>query len=69
MGEQLDKQVRDYILYLRSHGCIINAHVVIAVGKGIVMGKDSNLLYSNGGSLVLTKDWARNILNRMGMVR
>ena len=33
------------------------------------MGKDSNLLYSNGGSLVLTKDWARNILNRMGMVR
>ena len=69
LGEQLDKQVRGYILYLRAHGCIINAHVVIAVGKGIVMGKDSNLLYSNGGSLVLTKDWARNILNRMGMVR
>ena len=33
------------------------------------MGKDSNLLYSNGGSLALTKDWARNILNRMRMVR
>ena len=33
------------------------------------MGKDSNLLYSNGDSLVLTKDLARNILNKMGMVR
>ena len=63
LGDQLDKQLRDYIVYLRSHGCIINAHVVI------IMGKDSNLPYSNGGSLVPTKDWARNILNRMGMVR
>ena len=69
LGDQLDKQVRDYIVYLRPHGCIINAHVVIAVGKGIIMGKDSNLLYSNGGSLVLMKDWARNIFNRMGLVR
>ena len=62
LGEQLDKQVRDYILYLRSHGCIIYAHVVIAVSKGIIMGNDSNLLYSNGGSLALTKDWARNMI-------
>ena len=61
--------MRDYILYLRSYGCIINPYVVIAVSKGIAMGKDSNLLYSNGGSLVLTKDWTRNILKKMGMVR
>ena len=44
LGEQLDKQVRDYISYLRAQVCIINTHVVIAVGKGIVMGKNSNLL-------------------------
>ena len=69
LGEQLDKQVKDYISYLRAQGCIINTHVVIAVGKGIVMGKGSNLLDCNDGSLVLTKDWARNILNRMGMVK
>ena len=29
LGDQLDKQVRDYIVYLRSHGCIINAHIVV----------------------------------------
>ena len=31
------------------------------------MGKDSNLLVCNGGGIVLTKDWARNVLRRMGM--
>ena len=33
------------------------------------MGKNSNLLDCSGGGLVLTKDWARNILNRMRMVK
>ena len=50
LEEQLDKQARDYISYLRTWGCIINSHVVIAVGKGIVMSKDLNLLDCNGGS-------------------
>ena len=38
---------------------------MIRIGKGIVMGKDSNLLACNGGGIVLTKDWARNVLRTM----
>ena len=33
------------------------------------MGKDANLLACNGGSIVLTKEWARHVLQRMGMVK
>ena len=43
--------MRNYIVHLRSHGCIMYAHIVIAVGKDIIIGKNSNLLYSNGNSL------------------
>ena len=70
IGVDLDQQVQDYISYLGTEGAVINTHVVIGIGKGIVMGKDSNLLVCNGGGIhvVLTKDWARNVLKRMGMV-
>ena len=33
------------------------------------MSKDANFLACNGGGIVLTKDWARNVLRRMGMVK
>ena len=42
---------------------------MIGIGKGIVMGKDANLLAFNGGGIVLMKDGARNVLRRMGMVK
>lgn len=37
IGEELDEQVRHYITYMRKEGTVINAHDVIAVGKGILM--------------------------------
>ena len=36
----VSKQARYYAVYLRSHGCIINAHIVIAVGQNIIMSKN-----------------------------
>ena len=69
LGKNLDQQVRDYISYLRTEGAVINSHVIIGIGKGIVMGKDSNLLACNGEGIVLTKDWAGNVLRRMGMIK
>ena len=60
IGEELDEQVRHYITSMRKEGTVINAHVVIAVGKGILM--------SHGKSEELTKDWARYVLQRMDMV-
>ena len=48
VGEELDEQVRHYITYMRKEGTVINAHVLIAVGKGILM--------SHGKSVELSKD-------------
>ena len=61
IGEELDEQVRHYITYMRKEGSVINLHVVIAVGKGILM--------SHGMSEELNKDWARYVLQQMGMVK
>ena len=69
IGTELDEQVEQYITYLRREGAVVNLHVVMAVGQGIVMGRDANLLACNGGSIILTKEWARYILQRMGMVK
>ena len=69
VGEELDEQVREYVRELRKSGVIINAHVVIAVGMGLVLNKDANLLAENGGHISLTKHWARYLLSRMGFVK
>ena len=69
LGEELDKQVREYVKYLCERGAVINSAIVIAAGEGIVMNKDSNLLACNGGGINLTKYWAKNLLRRMGMVK
>ena len=39
---------------LRKSRVIINVHVVIAVGMGLVLSKDANLLAENGGHISLT---------------
>ena len=51
--------MREYVRKLKKSGVIINAHVVIAVGMGLVLNKDTNLLAENGGHISLTKHWAR----------
>ena len=65
IGENLDKQVRDYIGYLRSTGAVVNTAVVIASAEGILMYKDSSLL----SRINLTKGWAKYLLHRMGFVK
>ena len=68
-GEETDKQVQHYLTELRKRGCIINMSVTIAVGEGILLNKDVNLLASNGGGINLTKDWAKYLFKRMGLVQ
>ena len=69
LGNDLDKQVREYVKYLRERSTAVNTAVVIAAAEGIIMNKDANLLSSNGGGICLTKDWAKNLMKRMGMVK
>ena len=43
--------------------------MAIAVGEGILLNKDANLLTANGGGINLTKDWAKYLFKRMGLVK
>ena len=65
--EELDIQIQEYIKELRKCGLAINTSIVIASGCGIIMNKDANLLFENGGGINLTKDWAKYLMKQMGL--
>ena len=67
--EELDQQVRHYLAELCTWEGIVNTCVVIAVGVGIVTNKNATLLAKYGGNIVLTKHWAKYLLQQMGMVK
>ena len=69
LGEELDQQVKAYLTSFREHGAVINTAIIIACAEGIVKSKDSNLLACNGGNISLTKDWAKSLMQRMGLVK
>ena len=66
IGDDLDKQVQNYLLELRKGHAAVNTAIVISAGEGIVMGHDASLLACNGGGIELTKDWAKSLMKRMG---
>ena len=68
VGDELDKQVQQYLTDLRKRGCVIITRTAIAVGEGILLNKDVNLLTSNGSGITLTKDWAKYLFKRIGLV-
>ena len=43
VGKDLDVQVVEYVKELVKFGVVMNAHIVIAVGMGHIINKDSNL--------------------------
>ena len=69
LGEELDSQVRAYIIKLRDKGGVINSAIVKASAIGIVLKHDMRLLKVNGGHIDITKHWAQSFLNRMGYVK
>ena len=69
IGEELDRQVQEYLRYLREQGSAVNSAIAIATAEGVVRSVDVNLLACNGGGNILTKPWARGLLGRMGMVK
>ncbi len=69
LGEELEEQVRAYLTSLRENGAVVNTAILIACAEGIVKTKDCNLLACNGGHISLTKDWAKSLMGRMGLVK
>ena len=69
LGQDLDKQVQLYLAPLRESGAVVNTSIVIACAMGVVKSHDSNLLQCNGGHIVLSKQWAKYLMERMGLVK
>ena len=69
IGEDLECQVQEFIREVRSSGGVVNTAITLAAAKGIVLAKDANMLSQNGGYLNLTRDWAKRLLSRMGLVK
>ena len=69
LGSTLDVQVREYITALRDAAGVVNTAIVVAAAEGIVAAADRSLLRQHGGTLVLTKSWAKSLMIRMGFVK
>lgn len=69
LGDELDKQVRDHIIFLRDNGSVVNTAIVMGTAVGLVSHEDANLLACNGGHFTITKPWAKSLLKRMGFVK
>ena len=69
LGSELDERVQLFLKQLRANGAVINTAIVMATAEGIVQSEDSNLLAKNGGTIVLSKHWARSIMERMNFVK
>ena len=66
LGVELDEAVQSYVYIKQLHkkGGGIASRIVIAGAQGIISVHDQTLLAENGGSLLLTKDWALSLLRR-----
>ena len=51
------------------NGAIVKTAIAIAAGTGVIHTRDKSLLLDNGGSIELTKNWAKSLLYRMGFVK
>ena len=69
LGEELDKQVQGYIRALRDEGGVVTIPLTMAIGTAIVESSNRMLLSKNGGSIEITKNWARSLLYRMKFVK
>ena len=69
LGVELDAAVQEYVRSLREANGVVNTIVVMAVAEGIISARNVSKLSSHGGHIVITKSWARSLLNRMGYVK
>ena len=57
------------MLDFRECATVVNTAIAIGCAQGLVKHYNSNLLECNGGPIVLTKSWAKSLLQRMGFVK
>ena len=65
IGDYLDAEVCLLIELMRQEGTVVNTEVAV----GVVSSYDANLLSINGGPIDISKEWAKWLLRRMGLVK
>ena len=58
IGDEADKELQEYVHYLRATETAVNTAVVIASAVEILLSKDANILKR----ITLSKDWAKSLL-------
>jgi len=66
IGDHLEAEVRVLIEAMRT---VVNTEVAIGTALGVVTSYDANLLAKNGGPIDISKEWAKRLLRRMGLVK
>ena len=71
LGEKMDTDVKNYISAhaVRKGGGVVTAAITMAAATAIVRRHNRNLLEENGGSITITKTWAKSLLHRKGFVK
>ena len=69
LGEKLDEQVKHYLKAVREGGGVITTAITMASATAIVRRADRNLLSEYGGPILITANWAKSLLYRMGFVK
>ena len=67
LGKNLDKQMQEYILKLREHGCAVNT--VIAAATGLARDIKPTCLSECGGPATLSVSWAKSLLKCMNFTK
>ena len=69
LGKKFDQTIQEYITNLRAVGGVVNISIVIGAARGIICGRNSDVLLVNGGHIQITKDWAKSLLRCMNYVK
>ena len=69
VGMELDRKVQQYLRAIRESGGAVNSAITLAAAKGITLKTNRTLQAEFGGHVVLTKDWAKTLLQRMEFVK
>ena len=68
-GDHLDAEDHLLIEAMQQEDTVVNTKVAISTAVGVASLYDANLLSINGGSIDISKEWAKRLLRRMGLVK
>ena len=69
LGEELDQKVQQYLRAIHESGEAVSTAIALGAARGIILNTNRTLLAEYGGHVVLTKDWAKTLMQRMGFVK